>query len=309
MLGIVIINYNKYEKTIDCVNSIFETVKTEYKIYLLDNASQNDSFEQLSKHYNSNDKIVLIKSSKNLGYARGNNLGIEYAKRDGCDYILISNNDLIYQENAIDTLYSRITASEYFIVEPFLKNIDGSTQTAVMKSRPSFKEYMQFSTYLHNFVSKKEKRKYYSSLQPKEFGEVYWASGACFIADLKQFEEIGFFDPYTFLYFEEYIISEKAKAKGLKIGFEPNAKVVHYHGASTGGNANLVTRVANFKSEAYMFTNYWKITKQQLKLVRLIRCLEVLYTFTKEHKIKDAFKFIKQSKIILRETPVYENKG
>lgn len=301
MLGIVIINYNKYEKTIECIDSVFETAKCDYKIYLLDNASANESYDTLSEKYGSNDKIVLIKSDKNLGYAKGNNLCLEYAKKDNCDYVLISNNDIIFQNGSIDTLLKDIQTGEHLLVEPFIRNKDGSVQVCVKKERPTFKQYMQFSTYLQNLVSDRKKDAYYKNLQPNKKSDVYWASGACFIADMKKFESIGFFDPHTFLYFEEYIISEKAIKDGLSIGFDPAAQVIHYHGASSGGSANLVTRLANFESEIYFFTNYRKITDRQIKMIRNIRCLEVLFTFTKQKKMKQAIEFIKQSKKILKQ--------
>lgn len=300
MLGIAIINYNKYEKTIECIESIFETAKCDYKIYMLDNASANESYDVLSEKYDGNEKIVLIKSDKNLGYAKGNNLCIEYAKKDNCDYILISNNDIIFQQGSIDILLKDIQTGEYLLVEPFIRNKDGSVQVCVKKEKPTFKQYMQFSTYLRNLVSDKDKKAYYKNLQPKGKGNVYWASGACFIADMKKFESIGFFDPFTFLYFEEFIISEKAVKNGLSIGFDPAAQVIHYHGASSGGSANLVTRLANFESEIYFFTNYWKLSNRQIKMIRNIRCLEVLFTFTKQKKIKQAVQFIKQSKKIVK---------
>lgn len=300
MLGIAIINYNKYEKTIECIDSVFETTKCDWKIYLLDNASANESYDVLAEKYGENEKIVLIKSDENLGYAKGNNLCLEYAKRDGCDYVLISNNDIIFQNGSIDTLLGDIQTGEYLLVEPFIRNKDGSVQVCVKKERPIFRQYMQFSTYLQNLVSNRKKRAYYKNLQPEEKSRVYWASGACFIADMKKFESIGFFDPNTFLYFEEYIISEKAVKNGLSIGFDPAAQVIHYHGASSGGSANLVTRLANFESEIYFFTNYRKITDRQIKMIRNIRCLEVLFTFAKQKKIKEAFTFIKQSKQIVK---------
>lgn len=298
MLGIAIINYNKYDKTIDCIHSIFETVQNiDYKIYLLDNDSPNESYKVLYNKYKDNPLVDCFKSEKNCGYARGNNLCIEKAKKDGCDYVLISNNDIIFAENAINLLFKDIKSRDYLLIAPALKYPSGAPQVNIKLSKPSFRKYMMSETYLHNFD---KKRKYSTVSLPEAFSQVYWASGAVFIADLKKFEEIGFFDPNTFLYFEEYIISEKTKKNNLKIGYEPNAAAYHYHGASTGGAANYITRLENFKSEMYFFKNYWILTKKQLKQIRLIRCLEVLLTFSKEHKIKDALKFVHNSKKILK---------
>lgn len=297
MLAIAIINYSQPQKTIDCINSIFKTVKSNYKIYLLDNASADNSFEILYNEYKNNSHVDCFKSDVNTGYARGNNLCIEKAKADGCEYILISNNDIIYDNNTIDTLLKDIKNTDYLAIAPSLKSPNGSHQQNIKKSAPNFKKYMLSETYLHNFD---KKGKYQNTYIAKNLEEVYWISGAVFIADMKKFEDIGFFDKNTFLYFEEYIIAEKAKKKGYKLAAEPAVTAYHYHGASTGGNANLFTRLENLKSELYFFSNYKNYSKNRLKLIRFIRCLEVLFTFTKEHKLKDALKYIKESRKVLK---------
>ena len=118
MLGIIIINFNKYEKTVDCIKSIFDTVKSDYKIYLLDNCSANNSFEILNNLYKDDPRVEMIESKENLGYARGNNLCLEKAEKDGCEYVLISNNDIVYKENAVEILLDVIKSGEYLLVGP-----------------------------------------------------------------------------------------------------------------------------------------------------------------------------------------------
>lgn len=297
MLGIAIINYNQPQKTIDCVNSIFKTVKSDYKIYLLDNNSTDNSYEILYSEYKNQSRVDFFKSDINTGYANGNNLCIEKAKKDGCEYILISNNDIIFDENTVDTLLEKIKTTDCLAIAPALKSPNGAHQQNIKKSAPDFKKYMMSETYLHNFD---KKEKYQNTYFPKKFEEVYWISGAVFIADMKKFESIDFFDKNTFLYFEEYIISEKAVKKGYTLAVEPAVCAYHYHGASTGGNANLFTRLENLKSELYFFSNYKKYSNKKLCQIRFIRCLEVLFTFTKEHKLKDALKYLKESKKVLK---------
>lgn len=297
MLGIAIINYKQPQKTINCINSIFKTVKSDYKIYLLDNASADNSFEILYNEYKNDPRVECFESKINTGYANGNNLCIEKAKANGCNYILISNNDIIFDVNTIDTLLNEIKENDYLAIAPALKYPNKKIQQNIKKTAPDFKKYIMSETYLHNFD---RKNKYKNTYFPKKLEEVYWISGAVFIADMKKFESIGFFDKNTFLYFEEFIISEKAVKKGYRLAVEPAVCAYHYHGASTGGNANLFTRLENLKSELYFFSNYKNYTNRKLKQIRLIRCLEVLFTFTKEHKFKDALKFLKESKKILK---------
>lgn len=51
--------------------------------------------------------------------------------------------------------------------------------------------------------------------QPAAPGEVYWLSGAVFAIDTVVFHRLGDFDPYTFLYYEEYILSARCKAQDI----------------------------------------------------------------------------------------------
>ncbi len=299
MLGILIINYNQWQKTVDCINSVFKTVKSPYKIYLLDNASANDSAQELERIYKNNKRVVFIKNKQNTGYANGNNLLINLAEKDGCNKILISNNDIIFDNNAIDKLYNDICENDCLAIAPRLKYPNGTIQQNIKKEAPNFKKYILSETYFHNFD---KKRKYQNNYVAKKFEYVYWISGAVFIADTSKFKSIGYFDKNTFLYFEEYILAEKAAKSNLKIATDPLATAYHFHGASTGGNANLFTRTENLKSELYFFKNYKNFSKSKLNLLKNIRCLEVLFTFTKEHQFKNALMFIKSSKKILRNT-------
>lgn len=133
MLGIAIINYNQPQKTIDCVNSIFKTVKSDYKIYLLDNNSTDNSYEILYSEYKNQSRVDFFKSNINTGYANGNNLCIEKAKKDGCEYILISNNDIIFDENTVDTLLERIKTTDCLAIAPALKSPNGAHQQNIKK--------------------------------------------------------------------------------------------------------------------------------------------------------------------------------
>lgn len=65
-IAIIIINYNKYEKTIECIESIRKSNFNNYKIYLLDNNSQNNSYNILNNRYKNKNYIEIIHSKENL---------------------------------------------------------------------------------------------------------------------------------------------------------------------------------------------------------------------------------------------------
>lgn len=98
-ISIVLLNYLNYTDTLECVNSILEM---EYKldgIVIVDNHSDNESFEILCKKYKKNDKIIVVKAGKNYGFAKGNNIGIRIARETfGSDFIFVANNDTLFMK-------------------------------------------------------------------------------------------------------------------------------------------------------------------------------------------------------------------
>lgn len=305
MTGIIILNYKKYDVTINCVESVLKTAgDINYKIYLVDNGSGNESVSVLREKYGNFSQIEIIALEKNIGYASGNNEGLKKAYSDGCDTAIIANSDIVFRDNTIKILVNDIHNGA-FIAAPKLVFPNGKIQASV-KLRPfSFSEYIFYETYFRNFVPKSKLQKI--RLLPDKPSNVYWVSGAVFAVNVAEFEKDGFFDPFTFLYFEEYILAEKAKKRGSKILFDPTACAVHCHGASSGGNANLFTRKENLRSEMYFLHRYWHWNKTRIKAVRFARCLEVLFTFSKEGKKQEAAQFINQSKELLKKELSHEN--
>lgn len=106
MISVIVVNYEKYEDTFSCVESILKSETTqEFKIVVVDNASPNDSWEKLQVLKN-NEKIVLLKSEENNGYCAGNNIGIKYSlKKLNADYVWILNPDTIVDNHAMQNLF------------------------------------------------------------------------------------------------------------------------------------------------------------------------------------------------------------
>lgn len=98
---IVILNYNNYEDTIECVQSLRSAINSnEYDIVIVDNNSVNDSVKELSRALS---PIKIITSLENRGYANGNNIGIKYAEDNGYDYICILNNDTLIEVDFLES--------------------------------------------------------------------------------------------------------------------------------------------------------------------------------------------------------------
>jgi GT2 family glycosyltransferase len=107
LVSIIIINYNTFELTCKCIQSIYDkSTVVSFEIILVDNASIECDASLFKQQY---PEIILIKSDKNLGFAGGNNLGIQQAKGE---YILLLNSDTELLNNAIELSYNRIKCEE-----------------------------------------------------------------------------------------------------------------------------------------------------------------------------------------------------
>ena len=100
--GIVILNYNDYENTIQMLNQIKDYTCLD-KIVIVDNCSTDQSVEKLKVYENK--KIVLLEASENKGYASGNNLGLSYLEKNtSCEIAIISNPDIVVSESVLKEL-------------------------------------------------------------------------------------------------------------------------------------------------------------------------------------------------------------
>ena len=98
---IILLNYNGYKDTIECIESLHKVSYSNFSIVVVDNDSQDNSENILRKQY---PQHTIIQSGSNLGFAGGINIGIQHALCQGADYILLLNNDTIVEPNFLEPL-------------------------------------------------------------------------------------------------------------------------------------------------------------------------------------------------------------
>ena len=130
-IAFVVLHYNAYKETIDCVNSILNNVRSNcIRIIIVDNCSPNGSGKIVNNTFLNDDRIYYIELDKNIGFAAGNNVGINYA-RDflGLEFICCINNDTIVEQEdffeRIVKIYYRTNAA---VIGPKVILKDGSYQ-------------------------------------------------------------------------------------------------------------------------------------------------------------------------------------
>ena len=190
--------------------------------------------------------------------------------------------------------------SDYLLVGPMIVDPKGKYQKSVKIKRYGKVEYIKKSTYMSNLYKKALREEYIKTKSLSDFTQVSWVSGAFFAFSIENMEKINNFDPTTFLFFEEYILSEKAKKEGLKLGYDPTVEVVHYHAFSTGGGVNVNSKIAADRSERYYFQEYTNNGVIFLGILKTIRALEVLFTLGKKRDIRSIKKYFLEVKIPLK---------
>lgn len=251
-VGIIILNYNNWEDTIQCIESVLDIKYENYNLYIVDNLSPNDSFQKLSAYVNklsesdkvglhngNNDfitKIDLIQSDRNGGYAAGNNFGINQALKDDCDYILILNNDSLVTNDFLNVLVDFLEShNDVFLCGPKIIDTDSGTEYGARRFYNGTDYFFVPPSIISYFWKKNPRWKHIQFAEKKPFSAPFpidVPSGSCMLFK-KEYFQTGLLDENTFLYFEELIIGQVAKRQGYLTYCVPDAVIYHAGGKST----------------------------------------------------------------------------
>jgi len=288
-VGIIILNYNKPKKTLECVYSILhQNIRHDVSIYLVDNHSTDNSLEIFCANFKvdiNGIKIKIIKAEENYGYAKGNNLGIKIAEEDLCDTVIISNNDIIFEEKSINKLLDYYEKNDYRVIIPKILDTNGNIQDSFALNRKNKLKHI-----IYGFIPQQKSNKKVES----KIREVFYFSGCCFLVSMPLFKKIGYFDEHTFLYYEEHIISEKLFRLGEKILYYPFCAVVHNHDYFLGEEVEWNIRIQTAKSEMYYLKEYLNASKVYIRLFYILKSIKyLLITFFKGSDLLYVIKYYK----------------
>jgi len=157
MIAIIILNYNTPEMTLECIESIERNTIAEHKYYIIDNASTDGSYKKIKHEFERNKwnlpKYTFIKSEKNNGYSAGNNIGIRAAIKDGCQYLLIINSDVSFENNAIDLMVDILKNNDKIaVIGPNIIDENGDEQYFVRRPL-NFNSFLKSKKPLYYFYN------------------------------------------------------------------------------------------------------------------------------------------------------------
>ena len=247
----VILHYKTHEDTIQCVESIVDKIDTDdYKIVIVDNASNNGSNEELVQHYRMHDRITIIQNNSNLGMARGLNVGIRYALEHlNPRFIAAINNDTCLLDSDFYKVLNRkfeqyhfavlgpmiITRDGYCNVNPIRNTVRGRDE--IKKSIARYQKLIRLCNLnligLYKFLSSIKKKKAIDKTCHLEDRLDFKLHGSFWVFSSTYFEYFDGLDDSTFLYGEEDILYLHIIKNGLHTLYTPDIKIFHKEDSST----------------------------------------------------------------------------
>ncbi|WP_283680828.1 glycosyltransferase [Parablautia sp. Marseille-Q6255] len=257
-ISFIILHYLDTITTEQCIVSIKESIGySEYSIVVVDNHSPNNSGELLQKQYEQDEKVTVLLAEENLGFAKGNNLGYQYA-RDvlKASFMVITNNDTIFrQSDFVELLQHEYQKTSCAVLGPDLVTPSGIHQNPhrahvlskrevrkMLLNKWIFLQYFKLKKLLHlenkinvlEYLFDKKDKKTQSNILYQMPHENVVLQGACiiFTPEFVKKEEFAF-SPETFMYGEEDLLSFYCIQKNYKILYSPVLKVEHINGETT----------------------------------------------------------------------------
>lgn len=224
-VSIITINYNGLEDTCALIESI--PFNENMEVIVVDNASNNQEAEIIAKRY---PQVNVIKNERNLGFAGGNNLGIQAAHGK---YIFIINNDTNFKDFNINALIRRMASSkEIAIVCPKIRFAWGTNPIQFAGYTPLSKITIRNQAIGFN----EEDHGLYDTPHPSPY-----AHGAAMLIRKDAIEKVGLMPECYFLYYEEIDWSIMFTRAGYQIWYDPECTIYHKESQATGQNSPLRT--------------------------------------------------------------------
>lgn len=220
-VGIVISNYNGWQDTVQCLESLQKQTCRDFEIILLDDASTNDSVQQLQKHLTEN--TVFLPQEANSGFAAVNNVGMRRALADGCDWVLLLNNDTVVAPDFLETLLRETPAGAVSCPKMLFLDPPDEIWFAGGELDRAAGKVKHLGGHEKDGPAFAEKK------------QVSFITFCCVLLPRQVVEEVGFLDETLFMYCEDVDYCIRLADAGVPLWFLPDARIWHKAGGSAGG--------------------------------------------------------------------------
>lgn len=238
-LSIIIVNYNTKQLTLNCLQSVYQSITDySYEVILIDNNSRDDSVEAIQQHY---PQVHLIANSENTGFSRANNQGMKVAQGR---YILLLNSDTVVQPDTFDIMlrfmdeHPEVGVSGCKVVLP-----DGTLDKACKRGFPTPSATFYYVSRLTKLFPHNPHINAYhrGDLDEDEPSPIDCLVGAFMLVRREAIDQVGMLDETFFMYGEDIDWCYRIQQAGWINYYYPKTKITHYKKASSRNKPYKIT--------------------------------------------------------------------
>ena len=223
-LSIIIVSWNVSKLLEKCLESIIDhTQGIEYEIFVVDNASKDNSVKMVMEKF---PDVNLIGSNTNLGFARANNLALEQARGE---YVLFMNPDMELTENSFPKLINLMDKDKNIALSTCQLNYPDETLQKNIKNNPGFYDQLLILLKLHHLIKPKCLKQFLAkNFDYTKEQEVKQIMGAFVFSRGEIIKKIDGWDDNFFIWWEDLDLCKQIQELGLKIIYTPITKIIHH---------------------------------------------------------------------------------
>lgn len=283
-IGIVICNYNKRDFVVDCIRSVQESKVQNFDIYMVDNASVDDSVEAVRKEFG--DSVTILQNEENLGGSGGFNTGLRVVKEKGYSYFVCLDNDVLVDENAINALYEYMEANS---------DVGMAGSRVYHMQMP---EYIQQCGLKIDFENCTAQTLYADQIEDGTLPEVIECDtvATCSVmirGSLIRETDVGIMPEDNFIYWDDMEWGHRMHMAGYRIVTLAASRVLHQMGANVR-RANTFVDYYMWRNRMNFFMRYTPEEKLDQMSVRLLSAFfDAVYEsmFREEHNVRQSLSY------------------
>ena len=250
-IAIIIINWNTYQLTFNCLKSLETCTYKNKTIFFVDNGSKDGSGDKIALEF---PDINYIQNEINEGFTGANNIALKVILKQNFDYVLLLNNDTEVKPNFLTHLEASMNFDENLAAtQPLI--LDFPNKNTIWNAGGSFNSFFGLSKTRFKGMIYKPKLKIDTSTE--------WISGCCILVKIAVIHEVGLLDNRFFAYFEDVDWSIRMTNLGYKLGVVPKSIIYHHssgsskkNNTSNEGNLSPYAHYLNVRNHIYLIKKH-----------------------------------------------------
>lgn len=235
-VSVIIVSWNTKDILLDCLRTLYEQTKSAMQVIVVDNASVDGSADAVQITF---PQVSLLRSDINLGFARGNNRGLEMAKGQ---YVLYLNPDTVILDGAVDKMLRYLEEHPSIgVLGPHTYNADGRTTQNTVIFKPTLRRMFHTHVPIWRMIP---------GWRPELAGQVRWhhtgpvevVKGCCMLMPANLVCELGGLSEKHFMYSEEEDLCSRAMQRGFATWYYHEANIIHLGGEATKQNSEAMVK-------------------------------------------------------------------